>query len=102
MSDEQRRVALFQAQPEGLGLFLRPAALSLAHVAGLHHAHSALLDAKTVPAGRIGLVLTGPSSLADGTVRVVTEYGLVYCVRPIDDSRILGPEEIPPINMTCN
>ncbi|MCG7863217.1 MAG: hypothetical protein JAZ18_12570, partial [Candidatus Thiodiazotropha endolucinida] len=33
MSDEQRRVALFQAQPEGLGLFLRPAALSFAHVA---------------------------------------------------------------------
>ncbi|MCU7796058.1 MAG: hypothetical protein KZQ75_02875, partial [Candidatus Thiodiazotropha sp. (ex Myrtea spinifera)] len=43
MSDEQRRVALFQAhpkgtsfgaQPEGLGLFLHPAALSFAHVAG--------------------------------------------------------------------
>ncbi|MES9832911.1 MAG: hypothetical protein ABW139_11795 [Candidatus Thiodiazotropha sp. DIVDIV] len=54
MSDEQRRVALFLAQPEGLGLFLRPAALSFAHVAELHHAHSALLETKTVPAGHIG------------------------------------------------
>jgi hypothetical protein len=32
MNDEQRRVALFQAQPEGLWLFFRPAALSFAHV----------------------------------------------------------------------
>jgi hypothetical protein len=32
MNDEQRAVALFQAQPEGLGLFFRPAALSFAHV----------------------------------------------------------------------
>ncbi|MES9946381.1 MAG: metallophosphoesterase, partial [Candidatus Thiodiazotropha sp.] len=61
MSDEQRRVALFQAQPGGLGLFLCPAALLFAHVAGLHYAHSALLGAKTVPAECIGLVLTGPS-----------------------------------------
>ena len=61
MSDEQRRVALFQAQPGGLGLFFHPAALSFAHVALLHHAHSALLDEKTVPAEPIGLVLTGPN-----------------------------------------
>jgi hypothetical protein len=40
-------------------VFLRPAALSFAYVAELHHAHSALLDTKTDPAGRIGLVLTG-------------------------------------------
>jgi hypothetical protein len=53
MNDEQRRVALFQAQPEGLGLFFRPAALSFAH--------SALLDEKTAPAEPIGLVLTGPN-----------------------------------------
>ncbi|MCU7853960.1 MAG: hypothetical protein KZQ80_17310 [Candidatus Thiodiazotropha sp. (ex Monitilora ramsayi)] len=65
MSDEQRRVVLLQTQPEGLGLFLHPAALSFAHVAGLHHAHSALLGTKTAPAGRIGLVLTGPSIDAD-------------------------------------
>jgi hypothetical protein len=46
MSDEQRAVALFQAQPQGLGLFSRPAALSLAHVERLHLARSALLDEK--------------------------------------------------------
>jgi len=55
-------VALFQAQPRGLGLFFRPAALSFAHVAWLHHAHSALLDKKTAPAGPIELVLTGPKT----------------------------------------
>jgi len=73
MNDEQRGVALFQAhpkgtsfgaQPEGLGLFFRPAALSFAHVAWLHHAHSALLDKKTAPAGPIGFVLTGPNTAA--------------------------------------
>jgi 3-phenylpropionate/trans-cinnamate dioxygenase ferredoxin subunit len=61
MNDEQHRVALFQAQPTGPGLFFRPAALSLAYVAGLHGAHSALLDEKTVPAELIQLVLTGPN-----------------------------------------
>jgi hypothetical protein len=68
MNDEQRRVALFQAQPVGLGLFFRPAALSFAHVAWLHVAHSALLDEKTAPAEPIGLVLTGPRlhGLSDG------------------------------------
>ena len=30
MNDEQRSMAFFQAQPEGPGLFFRPAALSLA------------------------------------------------------------------------
>ena len=54
-------MALFQAQPEGLGLFFRPVALSFAHVAVLHVAHDALLDEKIVPAEPIGLVLTGPS-----------------------------------------
>jgi hypothetical protein len=32
MSDEQRREAHFQAQPEGLGLFLPSAALLVAYV----------------------------------------------------------------------
>jgi len=50
MNDEQRRVALFQGPPEGLGLLLRPAALSFAHVGRLHHTHSALLGVTTVPA----------------------------------------------------
>jgi len=61
MNDEQRRVVIFQAQLSGLGLFFRPAALSFAHVAGLHSAHSALLDEKIAPAEPIQLVLTGPS-----------------------------------------
>ncbi|MCU7843825.1 MAG: hypothetical protein KZQ93_08310 [Candidatus Thiodiazotropha sp. (ex Monitilora ramsayi)] len=39
--------------------------------------------------------------LADGTVRVVTEFGIVYCIRPQDDARILGPEDDLPISMTC-
>ncbi|PUB89614.1 MAG: hypothetical protein DBP01_09800 [gamma proteobacterium symbiont of Ctena orbiculata] len=64
MSDEQRRVAHFQAQPEELGLFFHPAALSFAHLARLNLAHSALLGKKTAPAESIGLVLTGPNSAA--------------------------------------
>ena len=32
MSDEQHRVALFQSQPEGLGLFSRPPALEMTYV----------------------------------------------------------------------
>ncbi|MCG8023405.1 MAG: hypothetical protein JAZ02_05425 [Candidatus Thiodiazotropha endolucinida] len=60
MSDKQRRVAHFQAQPEGLGLFFHPAALSFTHLARLNLAHSALLGKKTAPAESIGLVLTGP------------------------------------------
>jgi hypothetical protein len=43
-------VAHFQAQPEGLGLFLPSAALSVAYVESLHGAPSALLKAKRVPA----------------------------------------------------
>ena len=62
MNDEQRRVALFQAQPDGLGLFFHPAALSFAHVASLHVALSALPGKKRAPAALIGLVLTGPSN----------------------------------------
>ncbi|MEW7995752.1 MAG: hypothetical protein AB2825_15070, partial [Candidatus Thiodiazotropha endolucinida] len=49
----------FGAQPEGLGLFFHPAALSFAHLAWLNLAHSALLGKKTAPAESIGLVLTG-------------------------------------------
>ncbi|MCU7796189.1 MAG: hypothetical protein KZQ75_03535 [Candidatus Thiodiazotropha sp. (ex Myrtea spinifera)] len=43
----------------------------------------------------------GVRMMADGTIRVVTEFGLVYCIRPQDDSRILGPEDDLPISMTC-
>jgi hypothetical protein len=46
MSALQRGVTLFQPQPAGLGLFLRPAALSIAYVEQLHCALSALPDTK--------------------------------------------------------
>jgi len=52
MNDEQRGMALFQVQPEGLSLFFCPAALSLAYGAQLHYARSALLGKKTGSAGR--------------------------------------------------
>ncbi|PCH60994.1 MAG: hypothetical protein COC05_02535 [Gammaproteobacteria bacterium] len=42
MNDGQRSMAVFQAQPEGLGLCSRPVALSLAYVESPHHARSAL------------------------------------------------------------
>ncbi|HHH42761.1 MAG TPA: hypothetical protein ENK49_01365 [Gammaproteobacteria bacterium] len=61
MNDEQRGVALSQAQPGGPGLCFRPAALSFAHVDRLHYAHSALLDENRAPAVPIREVLTGPS-----------------------------------------
>jgi hypothetical protein len=44
----------------------------------------------------------GVSELADGTIRVVTEFGVVYCIKPQDDSRILGPEDNMPVSVTCH
>ncbi|MBN4069197.1 hypothetical protein JYT12_00990 [Beggiatoa alba] len=52
MNDEQRSLAFFQVQPEGLNLFSCPAALSLAYVAPLYRTRSALLGKKTGSAGR--------------------------------------------------
>lgn len=43
----------------------------------------------------------GVTTLADGTIRVVTPFGTTYCIRPQDDSRILGPEDDMPVSMTC-
>ncbi len=43
----------------------------------------------------------GVKALADGTIRVVTENGLVYCIRPAEDWRILGPEDNLPVSVTC-
>lgn len=43
----------------------------------------------------------GVGTLTDGTIRVVTEFGFVYCIRPKDDSRILGPEDDLPMSVTC-
>jgi hypothetical protein len=44
----------------------------------------------------------GVTELADGTIRVVTEFGHVYCIRPRDESRILGPEDVMPVSTTCH
>jgi hypothetical protein len=43
----------------------------------------------------------GVTSLADGTIRVITPFGTTYCIKPRDDSRILGPEDDMPVSMTC-
>lgn len=39
--------------------------------------------------------------LADGRIRVVTAWGLIYCVQPADDWGIAGPEDNLPMNMLC-
>lgn len=44
----------------------------------------------------------GVESLTDGTIRVVTDWGLVYCVKATEDWRILRPEDNLPMNMICN
>ena len=44
----------------------------------------------------------GVRELADGTIRVVTEYGHVYCIRPSSDPGILGPEDVMPKSVLCN
>ena len=43
----------------------------------------------------------GVSTLADGTIRVVTQFGTTYCVKPRDDTGILGPEDDMPASTTC-
>jgi hypothetical protein len=43
----------------------------------------------------------GVSTLADGTIRVVTQFGTSYCVKPKDDTGILGPEDDMSVSMTC-
>ena len=47
MSDEQRNMAHFKAQPEGTGLLFRPAALSSVCIERLNGTDSALPDKKT-------------------------------------------------------
>lgn len=44
----------------------------------------------------------GVTMLADGTIRVVTDWGKVYCVRATEEAGIPGPEDDMPLNMTCN
>ncbi|MCU7925172.1 MAG: hypothetical protein KZQ97_01875 [Candidatus Thiodiazotropha sp. (ex Dulcina madagascariensis)] len=43
----------------------------------------------------------GVSMLADGTTRVVTEYGVAYCIKPKDDLRINRPEDDLSVSMFC-
>ena len=43
----------------------------------------------------------GVKTRADGTLRVVTEQGLVYCVKPTEAWRFPGPGEELPLNMIC-
>jgi hypothetical protein len=43
----------------------------------------------------------GVKALADGTIRVVTENGLIYCIRPDEEWRILGPEDALPVSVIC-
>ncbi|MCU7933258.1 MAG: hypothetical protein KZQ99_00065 [Candidatus Thiodiazotropha sp. (ex Dulcina madagascariensis)] len=43
----------------------------------------------------------GVSMLSDGTTRVVTEYGIAYCIKPKDDLRINRPEDDLSVSMFC-
>ncbi|MEL0584614.1 MAG: hypothetical protein AAES65_07015 [Candidatus Thiodiazotropha sp. (ex. Lucinoma kazani)] len=43
----------------------------------------------------------GVYSLSDGTIRIVTEFGTTYCIQPIDDWRINGPEDDMRVSMYC-
>ncbi len=51
MNDEQRSMALFQAQPEGPLRIFHPAVLALAYVEQPRDTRAALLDKKCVTAG---------------------------------------------------
>ncbi|MCP5444061.1 MAG: hypothetical protein H6968_13610 [Chromatiaceae bacterium] len=63
MSNEQRRVADFQAQPEGPELLFRLTALSVVYLAQPNCSPFALQSKKALPAVAIRLVLTGPEYL---------------------------------------
>ncbi|MES9993200.1 MAG: hypothetical protein ABW098_14690 [Candidatus Thiodiazotropha sp.] len=43
----------------------------------------------------------GVSTQADGTIRVVTENGFTYCVKPLDDWRIIDPEDDLRVSVYC-
>ncbi|MEW8509100.1 MAG: hypothetical protein AB2598_20660 [Candidatus Thiodiazotropha sp.] len=44
----------------------------------------------------------GVYTQADGTTRVVTENGFTYCVKPLDDWRIVDPEDDMRVSVYCN
>ena len=58
-------------------------------------------------ASRLDLALNPPreapnvKTMADGTTRVVTKFGITYCNKPREDWRILGPEEDISVSVTC-
>ncbi|MCU7906901.1 MAG: hypothetical protein KZQ76_13870 [Candidatus Thiodiazotropha sp. (ex Epidulcina cf. delphinae)] len=43
----------------------------------------------------------GVSMLSDGTTRVVTEYGVTYCIKPKSDLRINRPEDDINVSVLC-
>ena len=43
----------------------------------------------------------GITTQADGTTRVVTENGLTYCIKPLDDWKIVDPEDDMRVSMYC-
>jgi hypothetical protein len=61
VSEEQRQVARFQAQPKGLGPFFRLAALSVAYLEQPNRVPSALPDGKMSSSGGGDETATDPS-----------------------------------------
>ena len=61
MSNEQRRVALFQGQPEGPGPFFRLTTLAVAYIESLYGTPAALLAEKMGSGSNNCVVSTGPS-----------------------------------------
>ncbi|MES9851628.1 MAG: hypothetical protein ABW170_07340 [Candidatus Thiodiazotropha sp. L084R] len=43
----------------------------------------------------------GITTQADGTTRVVTEKGFTYCIKPLDDWKIVDPEDDMRVSMYC-
>ncbi|MCG8015172.1 MAG: hypothetical protein JAY97_03065 [Candidatus Thiodiazotropha sp. 'RUGA'] len=41
------------------------------------------------------------STLADGTTRVVTEQGYTYCIKPLDDWRVIDPQDDMRVSAFC-
>ena len=94
---EQRRVALFQAQPEGLGLSCRRAVLSVAHLILPNYLHLRRLlllpDGKRGPAESAQYAFTGPrvEVIATGHLRKM----LVALTEPVAYTLPLDQVEVP-------
>ncbi|MET0027257.1 MAG: hypothetical protein ABW101_06430 [Candidatus Thiodiazotropha sp.] len=43
----------------------------------------------------------GVSVRADGTTRVVTDWGYTYCIKPLDEGQIADPGEDLRVSMIC-